>query len=254
MEHYVGLDESLKLTAICIVDQTGKIQREGVVHSDPEATSAMKAKLGSRPAGWMGPYLTQTKVTLDLLREEGYEYVMDWPADDQPFWMRTRAGAILSVPYSIEVNDSPVMVFRQQSAVDFERMIVDQFDEMLLQSSKWPLVFTIVLHPFIIGQPFRLRALRRALAHISSCRDEVWITTTGKVASHGTDAAWDRAHRAAQGPLEAEAMVSNRDTGFVSPRAVRGDRGRYLQLRAAWPANPAKNVHGLLASSAMQVP
>jgi peptidoglycan/xylan/chitin deacetylase (PgdA/CDA1 family) len=149
-----------------------------------EATSAMRAKLGLRPAGWMGPYLTQTWVTLDLLREEGYEYVMDWPADDQPFWMRTRAGPILSVPYSIEVNDSPVMVFRQQSAVDFERVMVDQFDEMLLQSRKWPLVLTIVLHPFIIGQPFRLRALRRALVHITSCRDEVWITTTGKVASH----------------------------------------------------------------------
>src|SRR4029450_3662820 len=40
MEHYVGLDVSLKLTAICIVDRTGKIQREGVVHSDPEAIAA----------------------------------------------------------------------------------------------------------------------------------------------------------------------------------------------------------------------
>jgi hypothetical protein len=57
-----------------------------------------------------------------------------------------------------------------------------------------------------------------------------------------------------KGPLEAEAMVSNRDTGVVSPRAGRGDQGRYLQLHAAWPANPAKNVHGLLASSAMLVP
>ena len=74
------------------------------------------------------------------------------------------------------------MVFRQQGTVDFEQMMKDQFDEMLLQSRKWPLVFTIVLHPFVIGQPFRLRALRRALAHITARKDELWIATPGRIA------------------------------------------------------------------------
>ncbi|MEX0405914.1 polysaccharide deacetylase family protein [Aquibium sp. LZ166] len=149
-----------------------------------EATEMMKARTGIQPAGWLGPYLTQTPVTLDLLKEAGYDYVLDWPADDQPFWMRTRAGPILSVPYSIEVNDSPTMVFRQEGASSFERTMIDQFDEMLLQSRKWPLVYTIVLHPFVIGQPFRLRALRRALEHIAASRDDVWITTPGQIARH----------------------------------------------------------------------
>jgi hypothetical protein len=63
-------------------------------------------------------------------------------------------------------------------------MMIDQFDEMLLQSKKWSLVYTIVIHPFIIGQPFRLRALRRALTHIAKTRDDLWITTPGGVASH----------------------------------------------------------------------
>ncbi len=149
-----------------------------------ETTEAITNYTGRPPAGWLGPYLAQTEVTLDLLKEAGYSYVLDWPADDQPFWMRTRAGPLLSVPYSIELNDSPSMVFRQQGSVDFERMMIDQFDEMLLQSKKYPLVYTIVLHPFVIGQPFRLRALRRALTHINSARDDVWITTPGSVASH----------------------------------------------------------------------
>lgn len=148
------------------------------------ATKRMAAFTGKQPAGWLGPYLVETPVTLDLLKEAGYDYVLDWPADDQPFWMRTRSGPLLSVPYSIEINDSPAMVFRQQAAADFEKMMIDQFDEMLLQSAKWPLVYTIVLHPFVIGHPFRLRALRRALAHITAKRDEVWITTTGQVAEH----------------------------------------------------------------------
>jgi hypothetical protein len=128
--------------------------------------------------------LAQSAVTLDLLKEAGYKYVLDWPADDQPFWMRTRSGPLLSVPYSLEVNDSPVIVFRQEAVANFEKMIIDQFDEMLLQSRKWSLVFSLVIHPFIIGQPFRLRALRRALAHIVKSRDDLWKTTPGSVATH----------------------------------------------------------------------
>jgi hypothetical protein len=149
-----------------------------------EATDAITAFTGRPPTGWLGPYLAETAVTLDLLKEAGYSYVLDWPADDQPFWMRTRAGPLLSVPYSIEVNDSPALVFRQQSSIDFERMVVDQFDEMLLQSRKWPLVCTIVLHPFIIGHPFRLRAVRRAFGHIAAHRDKVWFATPGQLAAH----------------------------------------------------------------------
>jgi allantoinase len=149
-----------------------------------ETTEAIKRHTGTQPAGWMGPYLAQSAVTLDLLKEAGYKYMLDWPADDQPFWMRTRSGPLLSVPYSIEVNDSPAVVFRQHSADAFEKMMIDQFDEMLLQSRKWPLVCTLVIHPFIIGQPFRLRGLRRALAHIAASRDELWITTPASVAAH----------------------------------------------------------------------
>jgi peptidoglycan/xylan/chitin deacetylase (PgdA/CDA1 family) len=149
-----------------------------------ESTEAIRRRFGHPPAGWLGPYLAQSAVTLDLLKEAGYEYVLDWPADDQPFWMRTRAGPILSVPYSIELNDSPALVFRQHSAREFEEMIIDQFDEMLHQSARRPLVMTIVLHPFVIGQPFRLRALRRALAHVLAERERLWLTTPGEVARH----------------------------------------------------------------------
>jgi len=75
-------------------------------------------------------------------------------------------------------------VFRQHAARDFEEMIVDQFDEMLHQSAKWPLVFTVVIHPFVIGQPFRLRGLRRAMQRILAHRDRLWITTPGEIARY----------------------------------------------------------------------
>ena len=139
---------------------------------------------GGTPRGWLGPYIAQSAVTLDLLKEEGFSYVMDWPADDQPFWMKTRSGPILSIPYSIELNDSPALVFRQHAAQDFATMIVDQFDEMLRLSAKYPLVCSIVLHPFIVGQPFRLRQLGRALRHILAHRDGIWLARPCEIAQH----------------------------------------------------------------------
>jgi peptidoglycan/xylan/chitin deacetylase (PgdA/CDA1 family) len=141
---------------------------------------------GKQPQGWLGPGLAESPVTLDLLKEAGYRYVMDWPLDDQPVWMKTRSGPILSVPYPIELNDLPALVNRHHTGRQFAEMITDQFDEMLEQSKKYPLVCSIALHPFIIGQPFRLRAFRDALRHIMARQDELWITTPGEIARYCT--------------------------------------------------------------------
>src|SRR5271166_1819618 len=149
-----------------------------------ECTEVLTRLSGRPPEGWLGPYIAQSGVTLDLLKEAGYRYVMDWAMDDQPIWMRTRAGPILSVPYPLEINDSPALVFRRHTGRQFAEMIVDQFDEMLEQSRKYPLVFTVSVHPFIIGQPFRLRPFRDALRHILDHRDELWITTPGEIARY----------------------------------------------------------------------
>ncbi len=165
-------------------------ERQDVLWEDDErllierSRDALARHAGVAPRGWLGPYIAQSAATLDLLQESGFTYVMDWPADDQPFWMRTRSGPILSVPYSIELNDSPAQVMRQHTGRDFEHMVIDQFDEMLEQSRKRPLVMSVVLHPFILGQPFRLRALRRALQHILAHRDQLWITRPGAVFDH----------------------------------------------------------------------
>jgi len=150
------------------------------------ATQVLERACGKRPYGWMGPWIAETAVTPDLLKEAGYKFVMDWPADDQPFWMRTRSGPIMSVPYPIEINDSPVMLSRMQPATDFNRMILDQFNEMLRLSTKSPLVFGISLHTFCAGQPFRLIQIRQALQTIANHPDfdKVWVTTPGQIADY----------------------------------------------------------------------
>jgi allantoinase len=150
-----------------------------------EATDTLTKGQGVAPGGWMGPWISESMTTPDLLKEAGYSYLMDWPADDQPFWMRTRSGPILSVPYPIEINDSPVMLSRMQSATDFKQMIVDQFEAMLRFSEKRPLVCGVSLHTFVAGQPFRFVQLEAALKHIVNhpARDRVWFTRPGEIAA-----------------------------------------------------------------------
>ena len=139
---------------------------------------------GRPPAGWLGPWIAETAVTPDLLHEAGFSYLLDWCADDQPLWLNTRHGRVLAVPYPQELNDSNAIVARRASASEFADMIVDQFDEMCDQAAAAPLVMGIALHTYIVGQPFRLRQLRRALAHIAAHRDTIWLTTAGAIAGH----------------------------------------------------------------------
>jgi allantoinase len=148
------------------------------------ATETIAAHEGQKPRGWLGPWLSESPVTPDLLHEAGYEYLLDWCADDQPIWLKTRAGRILAMPYPQELNDSSSIVGRRVSASDFAGMVIDQFDEMLEQSAGQPLVYAVALHTYIMGQPFRLRHLRRALAHIAAHRDRIWLTHAGEIARH----------------------------------------------------------------------
>ncbi len=141
---------------------------------------------GCAPAGWSSPWIAETDRTPDLLQEAGYAYVLDFCMDDQPVWLTTREGRLLSVPYSQEINDSSAIIGRQTSAEEFSRMIIDQFDEMHGSRDEQPVVMSVVIHSFISGQPFRLRALRRAIEHILKSRDTLWITQPGHIANFVT--------------------------------------------------------------------
>lgn len=145
------------------------------------------AESGVAPTGWLSPWISESLVTPDLLQETGYRYTLNWAHDDQPVHMLTRSGETLwSIPYPQELNDIPMIVARQMDGRDFARMIVDNFDEMLEQSVKQPLVMGIALHPYLVGQPYRLRHLRSALQHLAAARDrgEIWFTTPGAICDH----------------------------------------------------------------------
>jgi peptidoglycan/xylan/chitin deacetylase (PgdA/CDA1 family) len=140
----------------------------------------VRAHEGAAPGGWSSPWLSHTPATLNLLAETGYRYLLDLRLDDQPVWLTTESGPLLSIPYNAEINDSSTMIGRQASAHEFADMIVDEFAE--LSATQRPLVMSIVLHSFITGAPFRLRAVRRALERVVG-GDGVWLTTPREI--HG---------------------------------------------------------------------
>ncbi|MCI0752642.1 polysaccharide deacetylase family protein [Teichococcus vastitatis] len=149
------------------------------------ATTVITEAEGAPPRGWLSPWIAESRVTPDLLAEAGYSYTLNWCADDQPIHLATRTGPLLAVPYPQEVNDMPSIVARKDSAEQFAAMIVADFEERLLQIRDGkPQVMGIALHPHLIGQPYRLRALRGALEHITARQGLVWLTTAGQIASH----------------------------------------------------------------------
>lgn len=147
-------------------------------------TDAIVENEGEQPTGWMSPWLSQSETTLDLLSEAGYHYNMDWCCDDQPIWMKTRNGRILGMPYPVELNDNRAIVLHKMTPSQYADCIIDNFDEMMAQSVHQPLVFPISLHTFVVGQPFRIRQLRRALKYITDRRDKIWLTRPGEICRH----------------------------------------------------------------------
>ena len=176
-------------------------ERQGVLDEAAErelllhCRQRMQQHGGVAPAGWLSPWISESRVTPDLLAETGYTYTLNWCHDDQPMRLRTRGGqGLWAVPYPQELNDIPMIVVRQMDAKDFAQLIIDQFDEMHEQARRQPLVMGIALHPYLVGQPYRLRHLRRALAHIAAERDRgaVWFTTPGAIAAHVQSVATER--------------------------------------------------------------
>ena len=146
-----------------------------------DVVGTIEAATGTRPKGWLGPALTETLHTPEILAELGLTYVCDWCCDDQPFPLNVRSGPMLSMPYSIEVNDIPLFVGKSLSGEDFYRIVVDQFDVLYAEAESSGRVMSLGLHPFIVGLPFRHPYLKRALEYIMS-HDGVWATTSDEIA------------------------------------------------------------------------
>jgi peptidoglycan/xylan/chitin deacetylase (PgdA/CDA1 family) len=143
---------------------------------------------GRRPRGWLGPGLTETWETPDILAEEGYEYLCDWVLDDQPVVLQTRRGPIVSIPYTQECNDVAMMLIQHHPAREYRDRALDQFAELYDDGRDSARVMALVVHPYIMGVPHRLRYFREALESMRE-RDDVLFWTGEAILD------WYLAHR-----------------------------------------------------------
>jgi allantoinase len=157
-----------------------------------EVVDTIHKATGQRPRGWLGPGLTETFQTPALLAELGLSYVLDWTNDDQPY--RLNVPGMLSVPYSVELNDLGLFGFKGVSGPDFVRVVTDQFEQLHAdaEADDSGRVMALALHPFVTGQPFRHRYLDQALGWLAA-QPGIWLTTSDEIAEHYQQTAPDAA-------------------------------------------------------------
>ena len=131
-----------------------------------KTTNAIRQFTGRAPRGWLGPGLTETWNTPDILAEEGYDYVCDWVLDDQPVLLKTQTRPLVSIPYTQECNDVAMMLIQHHKATEYRDRAIDQFEQLYGDAEKSARVMALVAHPYIMGAPHRMRYFREALEHI----------------------------------------------------------------------------------------
>lgn len=151
----------------------GYVQQPMHVTSDQTAAinstiKAIKNLTGAPPRGWESPGLTETDETLDLLAEAGIEYVADWVLDEQPLSLKTRNGSIVSVPYTVEINDVVISAVQQHRSDEIYLRGRDHFDRLYLDGAKAPRIMAISIHPYLSGVPHRIKYVEMLYDYILS--------------------------------------------------------------------------------------
>jgi allantoinase len=136
-----------------------------------------------RPVGWHGPEYGQSERTPALLADQGMQYTLDWPNDEQPFLMRTPSGPLVSLSMALELDDVIALWHRRISAERWRQVIAEAFEQLLADGAGSGRHLILNIHPWLIGHPHRIGCLEDVLADARS-RDGVWIATASEIAAH----------------------------------------------------------------------
>lgn len=158
-----------------------------------DSIASIQAATGQRIRGYLAPALTHTERTLDLIAEYDFWYSCDLFQDDQPQPLKTRRGRLLSMPYSLEVNDVVTYGALGMSPARYTDVLIRHFDQLLLEGEVSGTVMCIPLHAYLVAQPHRLAPFAAALEHIRAHRDDVWFATAVEIADFYRTHHWDSA-------------------------------------------------------------
>lgn len=142
----------------------------------PAIIGDVQSAWGQRPVGWLSPGLQQSEFTLGELAANGIGYVADFVADDRPFEIPIGGSTLISVPYSMDINDKGAYGRACLTPEGFRDLIISQFDELYREGESSPVVMVIAVHPYLTGLPYRIKALRGALEYISAHKGVWWAT------------------------------------------------------------------------------
>jgi len=142
-------------------------------HTEPDPVAMIRQSVrvireftGRPPVGWMGPGLTETLDTPDQLAAEGIQYIADWVIDDEPCTIRTRGGELVTLPYSLELNDIAMMVVQQHAAGEFVTRTMDYFERVYQEGKERAKIMAIAVHPYISGVPHRIKYFETVLRRL----------------------------------------------------------------------------------------
>lgn len=122
---------------------------------------------GKRPVGWLGPGLTQTLETPELLVENGVKYIGDWVWDDEPCMINTAKGPLVTLPYTVELNDIALMIVHSHRADEMLQRSKDYFDRLYQEGEDRPRVMAIAVHPYISSMPHRIKYLEQTYEYMN---------------------------------------------------------------------------------------
>ena len=152
----------------------GHSYQQGPIHKEADQAGMIARSLetlekftGRRPVGWLGPGLTQTFETPDLLTAAGVRYIGDWVYDDEPTTIDTASGPLVTLPYTVENNDITMMIVQHHEAPYWTQKCIDTFDRLYAEGAQRPRVMAIAIHPYISGQPFRIKYLEAVYDYMS---------------------------------------------------------------------------------------
>jgi peptidoglycan/xylan/chitin deacetylase (PgdA/CDA1 family) len=153
------------------------------IHMEPDqratiqkAVKVIREYTGKQPVGWLGPGLTQTLDSPELLAEAGIKYIADWVVDDEPCRIKTANGPLVAMPYTVELNDIPMMMVQHHASAEFEARCMDYFERIYAESAKRAKVMAIAVHPYISGVPHRIKYFERVFQRLKTNKGVLFWT------------------------------------------------------------------------------
>jgi len=139
-----------------------------------QTRDVLKRFTGKTPTGWLGPGRGQTPATLDYVAEAGFTWFGDWVMDEQPFYVETKHGPILSVPYSVELNDIQIMLNASHESDVMLKRVQDAFDLLYRESAKGARILSFGVHPYISGAAHRFKYFDAMLTYLKKQKGVVF--------------------------------------------------------------------------------